>query len=63
MGQKSVVISVINGDKGWMKSNDMLVELDKRAILTQKEHAYFIELASLTSSRQGRERSDTVGHG
>jgi hypothetical protein len=48
MGQKFVMISVINGDKGWVKSNDMLVELDKKTVLTQKEHAYFIELASLT---------------
>src|SRR5262249_35660766 len=27
MGQKFVMISVLNGDKGWVKSNDMLIEL------------------------------------
>jgi hypothetical protein len=47
-GQKWVMIAVCNGEKGWVKSNDMLIELDKTAIDTQKEHAYFIELASLT---------------
>jgi hypothetical protein len=47
MGQKFVVISVLNGDTGWVKSNDMLIELDKKTLVTQKEHAYFIELASL----------------
>ena len=46
-GQKFVMISVVNGDKGWVKSNDMLIELDKQSLVTQKEHAYFIELASL----------------
>jgi len=48
MGQKFVMISVVNGEKGWVKSNDVLIELDKKTLLTQKEHAYFIELASLT---------------
>jgi hypothetical protein len=46
-GQKFVMIAVCNGDKGWVKSNDTLIELDKKTLVTQKEHAYFIELASL----------------
>jgi hypothetical protein len=48
LGQKLVMISVVNGDKGWVKLNDILRELDKKTLLTQREHAYFIELASLT---------------
>jgi len=48
MGRKVVMIAVLNGDKGWVKSNDTVVELDKKTIDTQKEHAYFIELAALT---------------
>src|SRR5262249_27574571 len=53
MGQKVVAISVIDGDKGWVKSAGMLLELDKKTLLTQKEHAFFIELASLAPLARG----------
>jgi hypothetical protein len=39
-GQKAQQIVVINGDKGWVKINDMLMDLPKDALEEQQEQAF-----------------------
>lgn len=44
MGQKFIMVMVVNRDKGWLKINDMLMELDKDKLAEQKEdlHASYV---------------------
>lgn len=40
MGTKQSIVAVINGDKGWVKTNDVVIDLDAKTLATQMgDHA------------------------
>jgi hypothetical protein len=46
-GMKFRAVRVIDGDKGWLRVNDTLVELDKDALAAEREQLYAAWVASL----------------
>jgi hypothetical protein len=46
-GTKFHVIKVIAGDKGWLRVNDSLVELDRDALAGEREQVYAAHVATL----------------
>jgi hypothetical protein len=48
MGKKQTIIAVVNGDKGWVKANDMVTEIDQKTLAVQMgDHGYITEMAML----------------
>jgi hypothetical protein len=54
LGKKQTIISVVNGDKGWVKVNDMVKEIDQKTLATQMgDHGYITEMAMLLPLARG----------
>jgi hypothetical protein len=46
-GRKTTVVVVVNGDKGWLKVDETVTELDRETFAEHKRHCYAQELALL----------------
>jgi hypothetical protein len=54
MGKKQTIIAVINGKEGWVKSNNMVVDVDSKTLATQMgDHGYVTEMAMLLPLARG----------
>jgi hypothetical protein len=54
MGKKQTIIAVVNGKQGWVKTNDMVVEVDSKTLTTQMgDHGYITEMAMLLPLARG----------
>jgi hypothetical protein len=54
MGKKQTIIAVFNGDKGWVKANDMVTEIDQKTLAVQMgDHGYITEMAMLLPLARG----------
>jgi hypothetical protein len=54
MGKKQTIIAVVNGDKGWVKANDTVTEIDQRTLAVQMgDHGYITEMAMLLPLARG----------
>jgi hypothetical protein len=54
MGKKQTIIAVVNGDKGWVKANDVVTEVDQKTLATQMgDHGYITEMAMLLPLARG----------
>jgi hypothetical protein len=58
MGQKIKQTIVRNGDKGWIRVNEMLLDMDKDMVAEQKEQAYANALASLEPLAKKEQKFD-----
>jgi hypothetical protein len=54
MGKKQTIIAVVNGDKGWVKANDVVTEIDQKTLAVQLgDHGYVTEMAMLLPLARG----------
>jgi hypothetical protein len=54
MGMKQTIIAVVNGDKGWVKANDTVTEIDQKTLAVQMgDHGYITEMALLLPLARG----------
>jgi len=54
MGKKQTIIAVVNGDKGWVKANDTVTEIDQKTLAVQMgDHGYITEMAMLLPLARG----------
>jgi hypothetical protein len=54
LGKKQTIIAVVNGDKGWVKANDMVTEIDQKTLAVQMgDHGYITEMAMLLPLARG----------
>jgi hypothetical protein len=53
-GNQFKAISVLNGDKGWRKLGDQLMEMDKDAVANEKRTAYLMATAALVAPLKGK---------
>jgi hypothetical protein len=54
MGKKQTIIAVLNGDKGWVKANDMVTEINQKTLAVQMgDHGYITEMAMLLPLARG----------
>jgi hypothetical protein len=53
-GNKFKAIAVLNGDKGWRKLGDELIEMDKDAVSNEKRTAYLMAAAALVAPLKGK---------
>jgi hypothetical protein len=61
MGNKVTVTTVFNGTKGWIKANDMDVEVTDTIMEALKEAAYFMDIGRLTALRQAKSDLSLLG--
>jgi hypothetical protein len=65
-GKKQTIIAVVNGDKGWVKANDKVTEIDQKTLVVQMgDHGYITEMAMLLPLARGDRgiRLSPVGDG
>jgi hypothetical protein len=54
MGKKQTIIACVNGDKGWVKANDTVTEIDQKTLAVQMgDHGYITEMAMLLPLARG----------
>lgn len=60
-GQKFRVTVVLNRDKGWLKFNDLVMDMDKDAVAEAREQAFSSWVAGLTPLKDKKFRLSTLG--
>ena len=60
-GMKFAFAQVVNGDRGWKKTNDQVEELDKDTLAEEKERTYSDWLSSLAPLRDKEFKLSTLG--
>jgi hypothetical protein len=54
LGKKQTIIAVVNGDKGRVKANDVVTEIDQKTLAVQMgDHGYITEMAMLLPLARG----------
>jgi hypothetical protein len=54
MGKKQTIVAVVYGDKGWVKANDVVTEIDQKTLAVQTgDHGYITEMAMLLPLARG----------
>jgi hypothetical protein len=54
MGKKQTIIAVVNGDKGWVKADGKVTEIDPKTLAVQTgDHGYITEMAMLLPLARG----------
>jgi hypothetical protein len=54
MGKKQTIIAVANGDKGWVKANDLVTDIDQKTLAVQMgDHGHITEMAMLLPLPRG----------
>jgi hypothetical protein len=53
-GNKFKAISVLDGDKGWRKLGDQVMEMDKDSVTNEKRNAYLMAAATLVAPLKGK---------
>ncbi len=61
MGMKFTVLQVFNGDKGWIKLNDKVMELDKDAVAEAREQMHGHWIVSLLPLRDKAYKLSSAG--